>query len=306
MTMNGEMLYNMGLFILWVTVELSIILVMAMIVAELILEYVDLGKVAKILSARGRIAGMLLAVFFGLVTPFCACATIPVIAGMNKTKLSFSVTMAFLFASPVLSFSILGGIAAVFSPEAAVLYLLTTGLAALLIGVFMETAGMSKYVKRVRVEGGMQQSDNRGATPWQTFVLRFKAATGRGLRASKIVIPYIIIGACVGAVVMTFFTEDLALKYLGPQNLFAVPVAVAIGIPLNIDPAATLTLCVAFYAKGASIGTILGFFIGTIGVSVPMIVMLSSIYERKFIITYVGLLFLMITAIGYFFNVIGG
>ncbi len=304
--MNGEILYSMGMFILWATVELSIILVAAMIVAELILEYVDLSKVARILGARGRVTSMLLAVFFGLVTPFCACATIPLIAGMNKAKLSFSTTMAFLFASPVLSPTILGGIAIVFTPKIAVLYLVITVLAAILIGFLMETVGMSKYIKRVRVEGGMQHSDCCGATPWQTFVMRFKAAAARGLRASKLIIPYIVIGACVGAVVLAFFTEETVLKYLGPQNLYAVPVAAAIGIPLNIDPAATLSLCMAFYAKGASVGTVMAFFIGTIGASVPMFVMLSSLYEKRFIISYAALILAVITGIGYVFNIVGG
>ena len=258
--MDAELVYAMGVLILWIIVELSIILIAAMIVAELILDYVDLGKVASILSRRGRITSMLLSVLFGLITPFCACSTIPVVAGMNKAKLPFGVTMAFLFASPMLSFFTLGAITAVFSVEVAVLYLAIIVLSALFIGNIMEAVGMSKYIKRVRVEGGMQHTDFSDKTAWQVFVIRFKGAARRGLAASKRVIPYIALGACLGTLIATLFTEEAIFRYLGPQNFYAVPAAAAVGIPLAIDPGATLSLCLAFYAKGASMGTVMALF----------------------------------------------
>lgn len=304
--MDVELLLSMGELVLWIIIELSIILIIAMIAAELILDYVDLSKVAYILSKRGRTAGMVLSVLFGMVTPFCACSTIPVVMGMNNAKLPFGITMSFLFASPVLSFMILGGITAVFSLEITILYLLSVIAAALIIGNLMEAAGMSKYIKRVRVEGGMQHADFSGMTRWQEFVARFKVATRKGLANCKRFIPFIMVGACVGTVVASFLTEDLIFTYLGPQNLYAVPAAASVGTPLSIDPAATLSLCLAFYARGASMGTVMAFLISTIGVSIPMFVMLSSIYKKKLIAVYTGLVFVAIVAIGFLFNIFGG
>ena len=304
--MDAELLIPMGKLILYIIVELSIILVVAMIIAELILEYVNLAKVAEILGRRGRITGMAFSVLFGLATPFCACATIPIVVGMNNAKLPFGITMAFLFASPVLSFGILGGITAVFSMKIAIMYLLLVFLSALLIGIVMEASNMSKYIKRVRVEGGMQQKPTCGKTPWETFVVRLKGAAIRGLKSSKIIIPYIIVGACAGTLVVYFLTEDIIIRYLGPQNLYAVPAAAAVGIPLNIDYAATLSMCLAFHAKGASMGTVIAFLISTIGASVPMFLMLSSVYKKKLIMMYTGLIYVVVVVIGLFFNVAGG
>ena len=119
-------------------------------------------------------------------------------------------------------------------------------------------------------------------------------------------IPFIMVGACVGTVLASFLTEDLIFRYLGPQNLYAVPAAASVGTPLSIDPAATLSLCLAFYAKGASMGTVMAFLISTIGVSIPMFVMLSSIYKKKLIAIYTGLVFVAIVAIGFLFNIVGG
>ena len=301
--MEPEFLYSLLKLTLWIIVELSIILIIAMIVAELILDYVNLSKVAEILGRRGRVAGMVLGVLFGLATPFCACATIPVVAGMNNAKLPFGITMSFLFASPVLSFTILGGITAVFSMEAAFFYLVLIAVSALFIGSVMETGGMSQYIKRIRVEGGMQdRADYPGLTRKQVFVIRLKGAIIRGLKSSKRIIPYVMVGACVGALVIAFLTEEIIFTYLGPQNVYAVPAAAAVGIPLSIDPAATLSICLAFHAKGASMGTVMAFLISTIGASVPMFVMLSSIYKRKLIISYVILIYCAIVGIGFLFN----
>lgn len=304
--MDAELLLSMGRLMLLIVVELSIILVIAMIVAELILDYVNLDKVAEILGKRGRIGGMLLGVLFGLVTPFCACATIPVVVGMNNAKLPFGITMSFLFASPVLSFMLLGGMTAVFSFETTVLYVLMIVLSALLIGNVMEAAGLAECIKRVRVEGGMQRKGLSGETRWETFVIRGKGAVVRGLKNSKRIIPYIVVGAVLGTVVISFLTEEIIFTYLGSHNIYAVPVAAAVGIPLSIDPAVTLSLCLAFHARGASMGTVVAFLISTIGASVPMFVMLSSIYKRKLIFTYVGLIFVVIVAIGFLFNILEG
>ena len=304
--MNIELLYAMSKLIVWIIIELSIILVIAMIIAELILQYIDLGKVARLLDRRHRITGMVLSVLFGFITPFCACSTIPVVAGMNKAKLPFGITMSFLFASPVLSFTILGGIAAVFSMKIALVYLIVIALSAIFIGCIMEIAGMSKYIKRVRVEGGMKYTERDEMNSWSIFKIRCKIAVKKGLIACKRIIPFIFMGACLGTLATFFFTEEVIFKYLGPQNFFAVPAAAAIGIPLSIDPAATLSLCLAFHGKGASMGTVMAFLISTIGASVPMFVLLSSIYKKKLIITYVVFIFLIIMTTGYIFNIIGG
>ncbi|QGP93313.1 putative permease [Neomoorella glycerini] len=43
---------------------------------------------------------------------------------------------------------------------------------------------------------------------------------------------YVVIGIAIGGFIHGYAPEDLLVRYAGPSNLLAVPIAVAIGVPL--------------------------------------------------------------------------
>ena len=60
-------------------------------------------KVRDYLSGKSRWSGYFLAVFLGVVTPFCSCSSIPLFMGFLAAGVPFGVSMAFLISSPLIS-----------------------------------------------------------------------------------------------------------------------------------------------------------------------------------------------------------
>ena len=53
-------------------------------------------KVREYLSHKSRWSGYFLAVFLGVVTPFCSCSTLPLFMGFLAAGVPFGVSVAFL------------------------------------------------------------------------------------------------------------------------------------------------------------------------------------------------------------------
>lgn len=60
-------------------------------------------KVRDYLAGKNRWYGYFLAVFLGIVTPFCSCSSIPLFIGFITAGIPFGITMAFLISSPLVS-----------------------------------------------------------------------------------------------------------------------------------------------------------------------------------------------------------
>ena len=83
------------------------------------------------------------------------------------------------------------------------------------------------------------------------------------------VLPYIIIGIAIGAVIHGYAPADFLVNIAGPNNPLAVPIAVLIGIPLYSNAAGMIPIMQVLTAKGMAMGTALAFMMSVIGLSLP-------------------------------------
>src|SRR5699024_6540923 len=60
-------------------------------------------KIKRFLNRPNKAVNYILGTFFGAVTPFCSCSTIPILAGLLNSKVPFGPSMSFLIASPLLN-----------------------------------------------------------------------------------------------------------------------------------------------------------------------------------------------------------
>ncbi len=105
-------------------------------------------------------------------------------------------------------------------------------------------------------------------------------------------IPYLLLGAAIGAFIYGFLPANWILAVEGPQNLFAIPVAAIIGIPLYIRAETILPIGAALLSKGMGAGTVAALLIGGAGMSIPEITMLSAIFKKLFVLVFVGTIFI--------------
>ncbi|HII75935.1 MAG TPA: permease [Methanolinea sp.] len=121
---------------------------------------------------------------------------------------------------------------------------------------------------------------------------RMGSALGFALTLFRQVVPYLILGAAIGAFIYGFVPEDLIVALAGPENPLAIPIAAVIGIPMYIRAETIIPISGVLVTKGMGIGAVMALIIGGAGASIPEVTLLTSIFERKlvaaFVVTIVG------------------
>ena len=93
-------------------------------------------------------------------------------------------------------------------------------------------------------------------------------------------------------------------KIAGKGNIFAVPIAVLIGVPLYSNAAGTISIVKSLIEKGLPIGTSLAFMMSVTALSFPEMIILRKVLKPRLLAIYIGILTLGIIFTGYLFNIV--
>ena len=116
--------------------------------------------------------------------------------------------------------------------------------------------------------------------------------------------PFLVGAIAVGAAIHGWVPEDFFVRYAGPSNPFAVPIAVLLGIPLYSNAAGVIPLIEALYAKGLALGTVLAFTMAVVALSLPEMILLRRVLRPRLLAIFIGVVGVGIVAVGYLFNAI--
>lgn len=111
-----------------------------------------------------------------------------------------------------------------------------------------------------------------------------------------------VVGVGVGAFFHGYLPQDFLTQYAGRGNLFAVPVAVAIGVPLYSSCAGALPVVSVLMAKGMAPGTVLAFMMAVTALSLPEAIILRQVLKLRLLLTFFGIVASAIVVVGYLFN----
>ncbi len=101
-----------------------------------------------------------------------------------------------------------------------------------------------------------------------------------------------------------YVPENFLTHYAGKGNPLAVPVAVAIGVPLYANAAGVIPIVYALMEKGMSMGTVLAFMMAVTALSLPEMIILRKVLKVPLLGVFVGIMTVTIIAVGYLFNAI--
>ena len=116
--------------------------------------------------------------------------------------------------------------------------------------------------------------------------------------------PYLLLGAGIGAFIHGFVPTEIITRIAGPDNPLAVPVAAIIGIPIYIRAETMIPIGLVLTEKGMSVGAVLALVIGGAGASIPELTLLSAIFEKKLLAAFVLTIFAIAVAAGYLANLL--
>jgi len=288
-------------FFLEIAAELIILFIGITFLVGLIQEYVSDETIKRALGGRHKILGSILGAGFGALTPFCSCSTIPLLLGMLNAGVPFASAMAFLFASPLLNPVIVSLFIILMGWKTTALYFAVTFVGAVAIGLLLDSLGFSDQVKSVAAVRSC--CDCQQATDARS---RMQRSAGFAISLFLQLMPYLLIGAGIGAFIHGFVPTEIISRLAGSDNPVAIPVAAIIGIPIYIRAETMIPIGMALIEKGMSVGAVLALVIGGAGASIPELTLLSAIFRRKMLSAFVLTILAIALAAGYLANLLSG
>jgi hypothetical protein len=288
-------------FFLEIAAELIILFIGITFLVGLIQEYVSDETIKRALGGRHKILGSILGAGFGALTPFCSCSTIPLLLGMLNAGVPFASAMAFLFASPLLNPVIVSLFIILMGWKTTALYFAVTFVGAVAIGLLLDSLGFSDQVKSVAAVRSC--CDCQQATDARS---RMQRSAGFAISLFLQLMPYLLIGAGIGALIHGFVPTEIISRLAGSDNPVAIPVAAIIGIPIYIRAETMIPIGMALIEKGMSVGAVLALVIGGAGASIPELTLLSAIFRRKMLSAFVLTILAIALAAGYLANLLSG
>ena len=287
-------------FFIYDTMKVFILLIVIIFFVAIIRSYFPPERTQRILSRKRQYLGNGLAGLLGIVTPFCSCSAVPLFIGFVESGVPLGVTFSFLISSPMINEVALVLLLGLFGLKIALLYVGTGLLVSIIAGIAIGKLRMEKYVQ----DYIYQMKVGSAEIPQQKFREKIVYARDYTKDLLKRIWPYVLIGIGVGGFIHGYVPSDFLVKYAGPDNPFAVPVAVLIGVPLYSNAAGTIPIVQALMGKGMPIGTVLAFMMAVTALSFPEAVILKNVLKMRLLLIFFGIVAAAIVAVGYLFNAI--
>lgn len=303
---TAENLLSVGGTFLYLFGELFALFIAISFLVALLQIWVSKDRIKRLLTRPHKVENAILGALLGSVTPFCSCSTIPVLVGLFKSGAPFSGAISFLMTSPILNPAIIALLLVFFGPLPTVVYALITFVFAICVGLLLDKLGFSRYVKNVNVSGGCGCEDitweKLEGTFWQKQWQACEYAVKDAIGLFKGVIGWLLLGAGIGAFIYGFVPTELLENFAGADNLWAIPLAAVIGIPMYIRVETMIPIAGILMDKGVSAGIVIALILGGAGASIPEVSLLNSIFKKQMVVTFVLCIFLVAVGTGFAFT----
>ena len=289
-------------FFVYEAPKVLLLLLLVVFAVGIVRSFFTPERTRLVLAGRRESAGNVLAALLGTVTPFCSCSAVPLFIGFVTTGVPLGITFSFLISAPmvnevavVLLFGLLGW-------KVAALYLSTGLVIAIASGWTIGRLGLERHVEpwvyQVAAAAG-EGSDARFS--WED---RVRAGSDAVREIVGKVWPWVLAGIAVGAGIHGYVPEQFLAGIMGRGAWWAVPLAVAMGIPMYSNAAGIVPVVQALLGKGAALGTVLAFMMAVIALSLPEIIILRKVLRPTLIAAFVGIVGTGILIVGYLFNAV--
>lgn len=285
-------------------VKIFVLLVLIVFVIGFFRSMLAPERVRKLLGGRNRAFAFPAAVGLGAVTPFCSCSSVPLFIGFLEAGIPLGVTMAFLITSPMINEIAVFLLITTLGPQFTALYVATGLVVGLVGGVVIDRFKLEHWVEDYVWK--IRMGETALPVPPEGVKARFGYAADQVREIVGRLWPYVLAGVAVGAGLHGFVPAEALMRYAGPDNPLAVPLAVLIGIPLYSNATGVIPVAEALLAKGLPVGTVLALMMSIAALSLPEIMMLKKVLKTPLLVVFVAVLMVAFTLVGVIFNAIYG
>ena len=294
-------------FFFYDTIKILILLFLISSLMGVVNAYFPVDRLRIYLTTK-KLYGLeyFFASFFGAVTPFCSCSSIPLFIGFVKGGIPLGVTFAYLITSPLVNEVAVAMFLGLFGIKATLIYAGSGILMGMIGGYILGKLKLDKYlsdwVREVQTNAMMDNEKWEGEkTP---FIDRLPSIIRDGWDIVRKVLLYVIIGIAIGAAMHGYVPENFFTEFLSADKWYAVPLAVILAVPMYANAAGIVPVIQVFVAKGVPLGTAIAFMMAVVGLSLPEATLLTKVMKWKLIGIFFGVISSFIILLGYLFNLI--
>jgi len=298
---HGSRLADAMNFFIYDTMKIFLLLSVIIFIVSVMRSYFPPEKTKRILSHKKEFIGNILAALLGIVTPFCSCSAVPLFIGFVEAGVPLGVTFSFLISSPMVNEVAVVLLWGMFGWKIAAIYMGSGLLVAMIGGFVIGRLKLEKWVEEYVYKFHSGQSREMLK---QAFKERLEYAKANTADILKRVWLFVVLAIGIGGFIHGYVPQDFLTHYAGNENPFAVPVAVALGVPLYSNAAGVIPIVYALMEKGLSIGTVLAFMMAVTALSLPEMIILRKVLKLPLLAVFVGIMAVTITGVGYLFNAI--
>lgn len=306
----GRLLFSLGIdissqlggsirFFIYDVLKITVLLCVLIFMISYIQSYFPPERSKKIMGRFHGVWANLMAALLGTVTPFCSCSSIPLFIGFTSAGLPLGVTFSFLISSPMVDLGSLVLLMSIFGTKVAFTYVILGLIISVLGGTLIEKLHMENHVEDFIRSANSVDIDSPDLTRKDRVIY----ARDQVESTFKKVLPYLLIGVGIGAVIHNWIPESWIEAVLGSHNPFGVILAALLGVPMYADIFGTIPVAEALLYKGAQLGTVLSFMMAVTTLSLPSIIMLRKAVKPKLLSLFVAICTIGIIIVGYLFNI---
>lgn len=288
-------------FFVYDSLKIIILLLVINYLMAIVRHYLPVEKLRDFLVSRKWYGfDYFLATVFGAITPFCSCSSIPLFIGFLEAGIPLGVTLSFLITSPLVNEVAVVLFVSLFGWKITAFYVLAAVSLGMIGGVVLSKLKLEKYV----ADYVWKTSNQKKAIikKKESFVQLVKLFWREGWTLTQKLIPYVLIGIGVGAIIHGFVPLGFFEKYITADNLFAVPLATLVAVPLYANAVGVIPIMQSLVEKGIPLGTALAFMMAVVGLSLPEALILKKVMKIKLLFYFFGITTINIIIIGYLFN----
>ena len=285
-------------FFIYDVIKITALLCVLIFIISYIQSFFPPERSKKIMSRFNGILANFMAALLGTVTPFCSCSSVPLFIGFTRAGLPLGVTFSFLISSPMVDLGSLVLLMSIFGAKVAFAYVILGLVVAVVGGTLIGKLHLENEVE----EFIRKANDVSIESPSLTYRDRIVYAKDQTVETFKKVLPYILIGVGIGALIHNWIPENWVVAVLGNQNPLGVILATILGMPMYADIFGTIPIAESLLAKGAQLGTVLAFMMGVTTLSLPSMIMLREAIKPKLLGLFIAICTVGIILVGYLFN----
>ena len=301
MEANSPIAASLHFFVMDVT-KIFFILIVIIYIMGLFRSFLSAEKVRTYVKGKSKVVARLLAITLGAVTPFCSCSSVPLFIGFVEAGIPLGVTFSFLIASPMINEIAVVMLLGIVGWKITLLYVIAGLVVAFFGGIIMEKFRPEQWVEDYVWKIQMGQAEQLAQD--NSIAARHRYAQAEVKEIVTRIWKWVLIGVGAGALFHGYFPQEWAENLADKNNFFAVPMAVAFGVPLYSNAVGVIPLAEAMLIKGVAIGTTLAFMMSIAAISLPELLILRKVIKWQALVLFTLILTISIISVGWLFNLI--